>query len=644
MLRVIDLHPANSQVALAIEHVRMLVQLYPDQLGERHVFTLMAFAENFKSDLHCLAVETLLEVACKRPRLACECKLFHDLVNFILVSGTDNEFLVQLIMQCLFKVLDDDEHRALVNYDDLFSSLVAPFVDAEYVPVLYGASQFASSAMLLRQPLPDHHRGINFNFNAANNNQTSSASEAEEPKIENILASCSNAIEAIFGNFVGISCFTANNSKCLRSLLTPLTWFKTAAWGGSGSGSSGNDCHYSNFFHNKKNQLPRNFDRTKQLVVLSQLINLFYRIFQIDVEDLEDLAKRLIQQTPPPDRQDHPSHSLDEGFVNSECEAVLASYDSFFIEKSDQNENAESDESRAQRPEDYSYSPNNVNSQKTFLVKIFIEAEFFEMLLDLYFSLPLSFNQMGLSTANLGQYAAMSETGISSSLALTYQNISFKCLNLFAELFYSANNFFFNEVSNCSTELTANECKSFWVHWDPSESTGILLDPLGSFWIHWDPSGSTGILLDPLGSFWIHWDPSGSTGILLDPLGSFWIHWDPSGSTGILLDPLGSFWIHWDPSGSTGILLDPLGSFWIHWDPSGSTGILLDPLGSFWIHWDPSGSTGILLDPLGSFWIHWDPSGSTGILLDPLGSFWIHWDPSGSTGILLDPLGPCWKG
>ena len=91
IVRQIDLDTTADETALCIEYIRIVCQLYPHELSVTHVRPLLALVENYANKINCYALETLLEVACKRPRLACQLNVFGELLQYVLNMHGDGD-------------------------------------------------------------------------------------------------------------------------------------------------------------------------------------------------------------------------------------------------------------------------------------------------------------------------------------------------------------------------------------------------------------------------------------------------------------------------------------------------------------------------------------------------------------------------
>lgn len=179
VIRLIDLDLSLDETALSIEYIRVISQLYPSDLNEAHFYCLISSVEDSKYRLNNLILETILEMVCKRPKTACKCHVFNDLISYVVNVGNENEFAIEVVMQSLIKCLDRPECRKILRFDDLFSTLVAPFLDLEYVPIIV-----------------DHasHKNIPTCYESGQGN----LDNLSDPKIEAILGTCSSALLTVF--------------------------------------------------------------------------------------------------------------------------------------------------------------------------------------------------------------------------------------------------------------------------------------------------------------------------------------------------------------------------------------------------------------------------------------------------------------
>jgi len=192
IVRVIDLDFSVDETSLAIEYIRLLTQLYPASLDESIMYCLLASLEDKNYKLNSLLLETILEITCKKPKLACKCQVFTDLINYIVNVNSEEEFCIEIIMQSLIKVLDKQEYRDCIRFDDLFRNLIAPFVDYEYVPLV---SEFSSHKSKNKSDILENNDYNNKNTTGLNQN---------EPKINEILSSCSCAILTLLNSYPGV--------------------------------------------------------------------------------------------------------------------------------------------------------------------------------------------------------------------------------------------------------------------------------------------------------------------------------------------------------------------------------------------------------------------------------------------------------
>lgn len=67
IVRLIDLDFSWDDTSLCIEFIRQLTQLWPSRLDKAIVFCLLSALEDYRFRLNFLILETLLEIACRRP-------------------------------------------------------------------------------------------------------------------------------------------------------------------------------------------------------------------------------------------------------------------------------------------------------------------------------------------------------------------------------------------------------------------------------------------------------------------------------------------------------------------------------------------------------------------------------------------------
>jgi hypothetical protein len=190
IVRIIDSDLTIDETALAIEYIRLLSQLYPTCINATHFYCLISAVEDQNYLLNNYILETLLELICKRPKIACECQVFDELINYVVNFCNENDFCIELIMQTLIKCMDNAEFRQMVNLSDLFKTLLAPLVDCDYAPLLYGGS--------------------------SHKNNHCENSHNQEPKIKNIVNSCYTALSTIFTSYTGIMCFSVKKKLLSR--------------------------------------------------------------------------------------------------------------------------------------------------------------------------------------------------------------------------------------------------------------------------------------------------------------------------------------------------------------------------------------------------------------------------------------------
>lgn len=73
--RLVDLDRSLDESALALDYIRLLAHLHPTAIEESHFYTLLAAVEDAQYHLNPLVLETLLELICKQPVIACKCQV-----------------------------------------------------------------------------------------------------------------------------------------------------------------------------------------------------------------------------------------------------------------------------------------------------------------------------------------------------------------------------------------------------------------------------------------------------------------------------------------------------------------------------------------------------------------------------------------
>ena len=383
-----------DETALAIEYIRVILQLYPVCINATYFYCLIASVEDSQYNLNALILETLLEMSFKRPELACQCQLFTDLITYVVNACNTNDFCIEAIMQSLLHVLDKTECRALIRFDDLLSSLIAPLVDLEYVPHLYGVD-FAS------------HKSVSL---SANNAST-------QPDIENILNACMCALSTMFNSYVGLFCLGTNDMHLLKNLLLPMSWFLNSKTKNSFQHLEMSSSLLMTNDENKKLTKHQQI-LIRQMTILDSLINFIYKLFKIDSINIGCLMdkERLIlkKQNPRVSINSYASQSAGDlfadEFVNSECDELFGSVDELGCQANiydliDENENR------------VSSAPNLRMCFKSYMLVMFIQADLLQSLLNLYFGLPVSFMQ---NSVRSGAHPV-------GSMFHAYQNMSLKC-------------------------------------------------------------------------------------------------------------------------------------------------------------------------------------------------------------------------
>ena len=55
--------------------------------------------------------------------------MFNDLISYVMNACTENEFVIELIMQTLVRVCDEESVRNRIPLFDLLSNLIAPIIE-----------------------------------------------------------------------------------------------------------------------------------------------------------------------------------------------------------------------------------------------------------------------------------------------------------------------------------------------------------------------------------------------------------------------------------------------------------------------------------------------------------------------------------
>lgn len=394
IIRLIDLKLTEQDVSLSVEYVRLLIQLNKQFLSRSIIYCLSAAIEDPRNRINNLIVETLLEITNVRPVLACECKIFDTLIDFLLNCTPEADFCVEVIIQCLIKTLEHPECRKLVNMESILSYVLSPIVDVDYVALSYGSSKDPDGPI--------------------------------EPKIESIINTSMTIVYTLMKSYNGLMILSLNEAKIVKNLFSPLSWYLKA---------NKRDA-FQNCSVTSKNS-------ERELLILNSILDLLHRLFSI-----EKLSIELFRSRGSTNGSSFVSTSgsinvnlLEDDLVNQECDCLFEPLDSFSSQSNLTNLAIDNKIST------YSSSLNLCLTYKVFLLKLLAEVGIFESLLDLYFGLPVSFMQ-----------SFYVENKDSNRFVQKYASLSLKTVNLFAELYYMINTFFFNEY--CIDDFTQGDSDS----------------------------------------------------------------------------------------------------------------------------------------------------------------------------------------
>lgn len=368
IIRLIDLKPSEQDVLFSIEYIRLLVQMHHQFLSHSIVHCLIAAIEDPRSKLNNLIVETLLEIANVRPKLACECQIFNYLIDFLFNMTPESDFCVEVITQCFINTLEYSECRSLINLEDLLSYIISPLVDIDFLPL--GYASFKDSDGLY------------------------------EPKIENIIKISSTIVYTLMKSYNGLMVLTLNEAKIIKTLFSPLTWYLTA-----------------NKRNINQNFLVNSKTAERELLIINSLLDLLHRIFCIDNITLEIFKSRGSSCLSSSGSMG--CNLLEDDLVNQECESLFESLDSFSSQSNLTNMVIDNKIST------YTSSLNLCLIYKAFMLKLMVELGIFEGLLDLYYGLPVSFVQTLCNDSNetgemLQKYASISLTTVNLFAELYY--------------------------------------------------------------------------------------------------------------------------------------------------------------------------------------------------------------------------------
>lgn len=217
---------------------------------------------------------------------------------------TENEFVIELIMQTLVRVCDEESVRSRIPLYDLLSNLIAPIIDTAYVPFTYGPVYTQHKLNQLQQNLNSayqHSEGQGGGVGVAVGDQVS------ETKIESVISAAFTALGALMASYSGVMCFLINDGQLVFSLLAPFSWYLEANKRDADKRQSLAEQLTSASLResfaapeaanpSRKTSNPKELlARQRELYILNGLISFFYKIFnikEISIKHLEAKAMR----------------------------------------------------------------------------------------------------------------------------------------------------------------------------------------------------------------------------------------------------------------------------------------------------------------------------------------------------------------
>ena len=329
----------------------------------------------------------------------------------------ENEPCIEIIVQCMLRVAETSECRAMLKFDDLFSYLLAPIVDIHYTPLLYGQDVLnnnnSSSATGAAAP--------------ALVGQHSSNHSNQAPKLERIVSSCFVALHCLLSTCAGFMCFNVNNGANLRTLLSPLSRALLNRRRGLSDASLDSfspppPAAAAAAANERKRPSIATSRPTASFFVLNQLVDFIYKLLQIakpncallsnnsnsSIGNIIAAAAASGEQPKGKQRVQSATHShhhhhcmaVDDDFVNADCARLFEA--------------------------EWQWLPTEKMSSclDAILVASLVEQGLLQSLLDLYFGLPVSFLQSFNSMSSDNEATRM------------YKSLSLKALHLFTHLYY----------------------------------------------------------------------------------------------------------------------------------------------------------------------------------------------------------------
>lgn len=212
MIRIIDLDRSCQEVALAVEYVRLLNELYPSHLEKSIIYCLLASLEIISVEqsyvLKNYILETLLEITIKNNKLALECNVYHELIIYI-QNSSQEEFCIEVIVQCIIKASEQVECEKQMRLYELFNSLVTPLIHRDYVP-------------------PYIRQSIDFSKKDRESEREEDEETRSRQKIQYAIKASTVAVYSVLNKTIGMTLFTINNCELIKNLISPFSWYMTS--------------------------------------------------------------------------------------------------------------------------------------------------------------------------------------------------------------------------------------------------------------------------------------------------------------------------------------------------------------------------------------------------------------------------------
>ena len=132
LINLIDTTTSKREACLLIQFIRTNFKLY-DSIDEAYIYALFAQIENQKSETKLLCIETILEIAMKKPELVSKCKIMREMLRFVITNYPQNDVLIEAIVTVITSMLSIKSCRLDRRKDDIYNTLMVPFVDFNYL-------------------------------------------------------------------------------------------------------------------------------------------------------------------------------------------------------------------------------------------------------------------------------------------------------------------------------------------------------------------------------------------------------------------------------------------------------------------------------------------------------------------------------